>query len=323
MWLKEKSLKLIIRGCVMDYKNYTLPKDVLFKDFAWVAVSQMAIGAKRNTRADLESRLKRLLIPYFGNSIVKDITPLLIEKWQNNLILSKGTDITRRTKQLLKNILNRAIVYGIIKDNPTIPTSKIRETRRELREIYTKEEVKIMLNASDGWLKLFILTMVSLGLRSGEVIGIRFSDIDWKNRRILIQRSIKFGIFSPPKNGIKRYVDIPLPLMAEFEKAYDERLSSQLQVDYVFISSKNNYFSDSSSIIKKHFKPLLKRLGIKYKTLYSLRHLYATLSLQGGQGIGYISNQLGHKDIKVTMEYYIKYLRNHDDLGRADRILSF
>ena len=302
----------------------TISKQILFKEFAPMALKQMSLGAKTATKKDLESRLNRLLIPHFGNQEIKKITPLQVERWQSDLTLTGGSDITRRTKQLLKNILDRAIVYEIIKENPTAPTSKIRDTQTEPREIYSKYEVSRMLKSSDGWLHLFILTMVSLGLRSSEMTGIKFSDIDWKNRKIYIQRNIKWGKFSLPKNGLKRWVDIPQDLLKEFDKAYRERIEKSPKMDYIFITPRGgSYWADASSITKNYFKPLLKRLKIKYKTLYSLRHTYATLSLQGGQKIGYISEQLGHKDIKTTWDYYIKYLHDDNDLNRADNILSF
>jgi len=298
-------------------------KDITFEAFGMMVLPQMTIGIKKSTKQDLESRFNRLLVPHFGSLQLIKITPLMIERWQNDLIFSKGIDITRRTKQLLKNILNRGIVYGLLYENPIHPTTKIREQRAEFREIYTKKEVSLMLCGSDGWLHLLILMIASLGLRSGEAIGAKFSDIDWNTRKIYIQRNVKWGVVSLPKSGVCRWVDIPSHLMNELQKAYQAREAQHSSNDYIFINSRGGRWSDASSIVKRHFKPLLERLGIKYKTLYSLRHTYATLSLQGGQNIGYISEQLGHKDIKVTMDYYIKYLHDDRDLKRADEILSF
>ena len=304
--------------------TYTqIDETTTFREFAYMAVSQMALGAKKSTKQDLTSRLTRLLLPHFGNLEIKNITPLLIERWQSDLSITKGVDMTRRTKQLLKNILDRAIVYQLITENPTSSTSKIKGRRAEPREIYSKHEVSLMLKGSDKWLNLFILTMVSLGLRSGEMINIKFSDIDWINKKIHIQGNIKYGKFSLPKSGLTRWVDIPTHLMAEFEKAYKARIESNPNADYIFITDKGFYWSDSSYITRRHFKPLLKRLKIKYKGLYSLRHTYATLSLQGGQKIAYISKQLGHSDIKTTLDYYIKYLYDEEDLNKANKILAF
>jgi integrase len=299
-------------------------KKIIFLDFAPTALKELTAGVKQTTKQDIESRSRRLLIPFFGKLELNKISPLTIERWQSNLKISKGSDITRRTKQLLKNIFERAIVHNIININPVISTSKIRDDyRMEDREIYTKREVSIMLNNSEGWLKLFLLTFVSLGLRSGEIVSIKFSDIDWTNHRIHIQRNIKFGKFSLPKNNKKRWVDVPKGLMAEFNTAFNHRILKNPKQDYIFISEKNSHWSDSSSIIRRHLKPLLERIGVEYKGLYSLRHTYATLSLQGGQKIGYISKQLGHKNVKTTWDYYIKYLEDSEDKERGDSILSF
>jgi len=73
-----------------------LSKKIKFKEFAPMALKQMSLGVKDSTRKDLESRLQRLLIPHFGNIQIKNITPLQVERWQSNLTLTGGSDITRR-----------------------------------------------------------------------------------------------------------------------------------------------------------------------------------------------------------------------------------
>lgn len=293
-----------------------------FGEFVPVALKHINNSVIEATVKDRDSRIERFLNPFFGNKKLTKIKPIDIENWQNDSRRINGADITKRTKQLLRRILDRAIMHEYIKANPVRPTAQIREPKVEKRELYTKDEISRMIDKKHGWVSLFVYTMVGLGLRSGEGIVIKFSDINWSNRTITIQRNIKWGNFSNTKTGVSRVVDIPLGLYERLKKEY-ERESRNKKIDWVFTTPKGDYYGDASSVIKRHFKPLLERLGIEYKTLYSLRHTYATLSLQGGQTINYVSKQLGHKDVETTMKYYIKYLHDDNDLKKADNILSF
>jgi len=295
------------------YKNHTL------KEFYPVAMRVVNQTVSKYTAKDRTSRIEKHIIPTLGDMKIKDLTPLKIEHWQFTLFSLRGADQTRRCKALLKNILNRAIVHEIISSNPILATATIREPRLDQREVYSKEELQSILNNSDGWLRLFILTMVSLGLRSGEAIAVKFTDINWRARTIKIQRAFRKNRESKTKTGVSREVDIPQGLYDELVKHQNSRPTQE----FLFVTPKGTPYKDSSYIVRRHFKPLLEKLNIKYKSLYSLRHTYATLSLEGGQNINYISNQLGHRDTKTTFEFYIKYLKNDDDIKRADKILSF
>lgn len=295
------------------YDNHTL------KEFYPVAMKVVNQHVAPHTAKDRTGRIERHIIPILGDIKIKDLTALKIEHWQFNLFKLRGADQTRRCKTLLKNILNRAIVHEIIIANPILATATIREPRTDQREVYSMEEIKVIIDGSDGWLKIFILTMVSLGLRSGEAIAVKFSDINWRARTIKIQRAFKQNRESKTKTGVSRDVDIPQDL---YDVLADYQRDRPLQ-EYIFVTPKGTAYKDSSYVVRRHFKPLLEKLDIEYKSLYSLRHTYATISLQGGQNINYISKQLGHKDTRTTQEFYIKYLKNEDDIKRADKILSF
>ncbi|MBU1666928.1 site-specific integrase [bacterium] len=306
----------------MSYKENALySQDITLGEFVPVALKQINRAVKKVTLKDREQKINAYLLPYFGDMPIKRITALRIEDWQYNLFMLRGSDLIRRVKQLLRRVLDRAIVYGIIEHNPVVATDRIRDKKINNREVYTKEEVKLMIGGSDGWLSLFIQSMVSLGLRSGEAIALKFSDIDFNRRTIKIERSIRKGVIGDTKTGETRIIDIPLELHSKFLKLYEKQKNKS---DWIFTHSRTGgHYKDCSYITRRHFKPLLGRLNIEYKTLYSLRHTYATLSLQGGQNINYVSKQLGHKDIKTTLDYYVKYLYDEKNMIKADEILKF
>jgi len=306
----------------MTYQNNILHKqDISLNEFVTLALKQMNRAVKNVTIKDREQKVNAYILPYFGDMPIIKITALHVEEWQYNLFKLRGSDLIRRAKQLLRRILDRAIVYGIIKHNPVIATDIIRDKKIDNREVYTKDEVTLIINNAEPWLSLFVQTMVSLGLRSGEVIALKFNDIDFKQRVIKVERSIRKGIIGSTKTGETRFIDIPLELNNKLLNFYHAQKNKS---EWVFTHSRSGeHYKDCSYITRRHFKPLLEHLGIKYKSLYSLRHTYATLSLQGGQNINYVSKQLGHKDIKTTLDYYVKYLHDDKNIIKADEILAF
>lgn len=318
------------------WNRLLMPKEVRevksLTDFYLTAFGGINRAVREDTAKDRIRRFEKYVLPWLGNTRIDKIKALQVEEWQTNIIRVFGADQARRTKQLLKAVLDRAIVYELIENNIVTATTTIREPRVDDREVYTKNEIKEMLENSTGQLHLFILTMVSLGLRSGENVVIKYSDINFEEGTIKIQRSIKNGKFSPPKTGVSRIIEVPTHLMIKLEKAYQQYKIKEESIcfthlrnedGYIFTTPKNKYYSDCSYVTRRHFKPLLEKIGVKYRTLYSLRHTYATLSIQGGQSVPYVSKQLGHADTRTTLQYYTKYLKDEESIKRADKILSF
>lgn len=295
------------------YENHTL------KEFYELALSQTAYDIRKETLEDKLGRIRNHIIPSLGDIKIKDFNSLQLEQWQRNLHRLRGVDQTRRCRRLLTAIFDRAIVYDIIESNPISVIQRIREPQENQREIYTKYELETIISNAKGQIRLFILIMVSVGARSGEMVALRFSDIDWNERTLRIQRAIRKGEIKSTKTGLKRDIDIPLTLFNEL-KEYKAKHPKQ---EYIIETKQGSYYKESSSFLRRHFKPLLEHLGIRYKSLYSLRHTYATLQLQGGQTINYVAKQLGHTNIQTTQEFYIKYLRSEEDRERTDDIFNF
>ena len=288
-----------------------------FKEYYLEAMEFINIYVKDETKQRRATNLKDAILPYFGDKALDNITPFDIEEWQKNILLERGADYTSRLKSLLKRIFKRAVVKGLIKSNPCDNTECIRKLRRKKRDIYTKEEVQLMLELSDGFLRAFILVYATLGLRTSEMIALKFSDIDFGIGTIHIQRGIRHGRIGTPKSG-DRFVDIPTLTHSTLLE-----LKSINSCDWIFPNKFGNHYHDGSSINAKKFQPFLKKIGIEYKSLYSLRHFKATFALRNGQDLAYLSKQIGHADIKTTLDFYIGYMENKENREKANKIFDF
>lgn len=292
--------------------------DVTFKAFVPYALTYINGFCKKETAADRVGKIEKYLFPTFGAGRIALIKSKDIEKWQLSMVQEHGADLTRRCKQLLKRIFDRAVVEEVVELNPVEGTATIRQPKQQLRKIYSKEEVSVILKNAEGWLKVFILLIATGGVRTGEASVVTRLDVDLKRRTIKIDKSLRRGTINPPK-GDERLIDINEMLY----QAMSEYLSSY-QGEYLFSpSGGESPFYDGANINKKHFQPLLKRVGVEYKSLYSLRHTFATLQLSGGNDLVYISNQLGHKEVNTTSKFYIKYIKNEKNIIKSDEILNF
>ncbi len=291
-----------------------------FASYALHAVEKFSSSVSEDTRKTRLSRLKKYLLPFFKNKLLEDIDPHDIEVWQQELIKKKGEDLTKRCKSLLSRILRFAERDGFIEKNPVPLTMKIysNEKNKKIRELYTKEEITKMLSFSSGWFRVYLLFVISTGVRSGESIAVKWEDVDFDQRTIRIRRNIRKGIVKPTKRGEERIIDMTESLYKAL-LAYKKISFSE----WLFPNAKGNHYYDSADIVSLYFKPLLKNIGIKYKSLYSLRHSYATMLLDGGEKITYVSKQLGHKDINTTVKFYIKFLKDKRAIEIANKILNF
>ncbi len=306
-----------VNGWIEFQKLTTKENKIFFRALVKEALLVIDASVRASTSQDRESKVNQYLLPYFGSMQLEEITAKRIEQWQIEMIRAKGENLTRRCKNLLHRILDRAVVYGYMTANPITVTATIKNREKSKREIYSKEEIALMLRAANGWLKVFILVRVYLGLRSNEMVGLKWEDIDFDKHKVHVRRGIRFGTIAPPKTGA-RTIDLPSAPAIELQK-----LKAQSHSEWVFVSSRNDYWGDCGYINRRHFQPFLESIGVEYKSFYSLRHSYTTYSIIGGQPLPYVSKQLGHRDSRTTLQSYLKY---SDDIGgreKTDEIFKF
>ena len=147
---------------------------------------------------------------------------------------------------------------------------------------------------------------VFTGLRRGELFALRWGDIDWggsvEGGRIWVKRSIYQGAITTPKTEQStRAVDVTQRTLDEL--AVYREMFLPLDQGYVFRTAKGTPL-DPDNWCKRHFLPLLERAGLRKIGLHALRHTYASLLINQGESIKYVSRQLGHASIQITADLY-------------------
>ena len=313
----ENLEKYRVNGWIEFQRLTEKREEITFEDFCESALEIINAGVSKAEVDDRKRHLQNYIFPTFGKMSLEEITSKQVEVWQSKLLNQKGADYTRRVKYLFKRLLSRAVVHGHITSNPVLGTEEVKGDSKKIREIYSLEEISKMIKNADGWLKVFIMVRVYLGVRSHESIALKWSDFDWERKTVKICRGIRFGRFTGAK-GKERIVDVPPTLLEHLLE-----LKKESKSEWVFVSSTGEHWGDCSSINRRHFKPLLKKIGVKYKSFYSLRHSYATLSLVGGQPLPYVSKQLGHEKVSTTTNFYIKYVAGVGEAQKTEEIFKF
>jgi integrase len=268
---------------------------------------------KQSTQSDYRISYEKHIKPYLGKKRLDAIKPSDIALWQNRVLESVSPRRLKAIRAVLSTIIQDAMRDELIIRNP-LPLVKLPRANKVEIEPFSISEIFAILDNADGQYRNFYALGFFSGLRSGEMIGLKWEDIDFFRREISIKRAIKMGVVSTPKT-LKSVRDIDMidSLLPYLENQY--KITGKYK-SYVFLNEHQENFYDIKRIRDTHWKRVLKECGFKYRPIYHTRHTFATVMLENGEDILWISNMLGHTDSTMTLSRYAKYIKR-DERKRA------
>ncbi len=150
------------------------------------------------------------------------------------------------------------------------------------------------------------------GLRPEETIALRWSDVDWNHRTVLVQRAITAGEEKPLKTYQTRNVDLLPGAMSALKVMKAHTFMKDPEAIIFMNPNTGRPWHDERSQRDHYWTPALRRLGIRHRRAYQTRHTYATIALMGGVNPAYISRQMGHRSAKMLFEIYAKWIDGAD-----------
>lgn len=279
-----------------------------FKEFAMQALEATAHNRTEHTQKEYLGTVNNYLIPEFGNYPLDKIKAIDVERFQSKL--SKKSKYTaKRARKTLSYILNQAFINDLVSQNAVKKVTPIRIEKRIRHQAYSLQDVQKVLNdPSPEWINYFLAVGFLTGMRTGEIMALKWDDIDFESETILVRRSINHGtVRENTKTHAHRRIDM-LPLLKEKLLEYKE-ISF---FEWLFVSKDAKPFYESKNIVKYHVLPLFERLNIEFQSLYSTRHSFASILLNDGMDVAYIQRNLGHANAHTTLSYYTQYLENKD-----------
>ena len=200
--------------------------------------------------------------------------------------------------ELLKFAYEYELIYEILYFKPKFSAAELKGSK-ELKA-FDFEQAQMLIKSAQGEIKSYLIIAFFTGMRVGELLGLKFSDLDFEREIIKVQRTrLKNGETNAPKTqNSRREV-----LMLEPVKNELLRLNSRAENKGDFI------FAKSRTLYTKAFKSLLERLNLPLDwTLYETRHSFASIMLQKGEEMAWISKMMGHKDLSITLQAYTAFL---------------
>ncbi len=244
-----------------------------------------------------------------------------IQKFYNNLAEESPLSGKPLAAKTIKNIhmnilgsLGQAVKMDLIKKNPAEHV-ELPKTQKYQAEVYTQEEVQVLLSSViDTDMEVAIALLVGLGLRRGEVLALRWQDVDLDRGKVCIKRNmVKVGkeiIFKNPKTETSnREIELPSSLQRLLQAERKRYIANKLRLGTSFEDNDLVVCWDNGECIKpdtlsQKFRRLTKDIGLKDIRLHDLRHTNATLMLEYGVNIKVAQQRLGHASISTTMDIY-------------------
>ncbi|UOS13681.1 site-specific integrase [Helicobacter pylori] len=234
---------------------------------------------------------------------VPKITKESVTNYYNNAFKKYKKNTLMSLNALLKSFLEFCERERFLEKNPYFAITLKNAQEGEKIDPFTLEEVKTLIKSAPSLrLKAFLVVAFFTGLRTGEQLALLWSDIDFKNKKINIDKSLNLsGVITTPKNKPSiRQVDLLEPV----EKILKElKASEPANKKMIFLSVPKR-----TQEFQKAFKALLKALNLREKKLYITRHTFASLMISQGEEPLWVSKNMGHKDLNTTYSTYTRYI---------------
>jgi len=267
-------------------------------------VYQRDVKQKRSWGKD-EAHMKRFN-SIFGERKLSDINVKDIDDYKLNRLKEVKPATVNRELSVLRHLLFLAKKWKkFFSDNPVSESGLL--TEHNLKErILKPEEEERLLSCSANHLKPILITALNTGMRKGEVLSLKWADIDLEQNLILVRHTVS-------KSKKPRLI----PISSALRRLLVEQKLKTSWNDYVFLNPEGNPYLRPDAL-KRCFEGACRRANIVGLRFHDLRHTAATRMIERGANIVAVSKILGHADIKTTM----RYAHPEDSLKEAVEKLS-
>lgn len=255
-----------------------------------------------STRADYRSALNAYLLPAFGELRIEAVTPARIERFRNERVRSGR--LSRRNANRLLAVMHAVFVHACsyhgLQANPAARVKKLREAYEVARyEFFTPEQVHQLAKAAASEQDAAIfLTAAFTGLRRGELVALRWRDVDFENQSIRVYESFTREL---GRTKSRRSRTVPMVEdVAHVLRKLSGRRRYTARDDFVF-PGEGGGISDPSAL-RRRYVAAAKAAGLPPLRFHDLRHTFGSLAINYAS-IVQVQNWMGHADIKTTMRY--------------------
>jgi integrase len=258
----------------------------------------------RKTQVTYEGYFNKWILPRWGSYRVTDVKAVAVEQWLRSLPYANGSKA--KARNIMSAVFNHAVRWEWLDTNP-IRMVRQSAKRTRIPIVLSIGQVAALLGILKEPTRTMVFVAVFTGLRVGELLGLKWSDIDLQKMVIHVVRSIVMQHVGDCKTEASRK---PVPLDLRLAKVLgDWRLQSPYPTDedWVFASPHSSgklpYWP--GSLYKAHLEPAAKEVGIVgHFGWHTFRHTYATLLKGNGEDVKVVQELMRHANISVTLNIY-------------------
>ena len=282
----------------------------------WLTVADLNL--KVSTVRFYRDHLENHVFPVMGSRPIdsvtrKDCRELVTTVRKKGLKISTVRGIVRT----LSTVLSQAVEDELLAANPALRMRKYLqrgdEPEAEVDPFPQEEAQHIVAVAREHFPEwhAWLLCALRTGLRPGELLALKWGDIDWRGCYVHVQRNLVRGRLTTPKNHQCRKVDLSRQLRAVLRLWRRQESVKCLELgvprpEWIFASGLGTPLDESN--VRKMFNRILDRAELHRRGPHQMRHTFASMLLQTGAPITYVSRQLGHRDSSVTLRVYAHWL---------------
>lgn len=291
-------------------------KRMLMKDYLpqWlevVAKPQIFSG----TYVQYKSTLNKHLLPAFGSIMVHKLTVQQVQSFYAQKLeegLAPGTVIFMHG--VLHMVLVNAVSWGLISHNVTDKAKMPKRVRRDYRTLNLEEAKVLVTFARASRLEALLLMALTTAMRRGELLGLRWSDIDFENKTLQLRRALRrvrhvgFVVKEPKTKAGRRRImlaDFAIEALKRHKRLQEERREKSTDwsdLNLVFPNTRGGYWDPDHMV--DVFKKMLTSAQLPQIRFHDLRHSAATLLLAMGVHPKLVQDLLGHSTVGITMDTY-------------------
>ncbi len=344
----KKDAEIELAKFVADVQNgmFIEGKSLKFSEFTEIwkrdyGSKELAPSTYKRYCRMLETRL----LPYFGHFYINKIKPTDIMQFYDllsrdtQLVRKKGNNGSKTLKplsgktilehhRLLRAMLHKAIYWQLIVSNPAERVQPPK-AKKPKRRYYDDEQCKILLenltelNEDQIKYKVAIILTVFTGVRLGELMGLEWNDVNFRDGIVSINRSSQYladkGVFTktPKTESSIREVAIPdfvISLLVEYKLWYEKQKSlyGELWTDSNRLFVQTDGKPMHPSTISKWFVRYVAQIGLPVINFHGLRHTNATLLISQNIDVAVVAARLGHAQITTTFNFYVHPIISHN-----------
>lgn len=316
---KEAQADVAKKITELNEGTFVEPSKITLKDYLvqWLEIKKMCV--EKSTFSSYSSNITYHIIPSIGMIALHKLNVIHIQKcYKSALDNGVSNNSILLLHRILKTALNLAVKQNIISRNPA-DFVEIPKKEKTSIQTWTEEEVKrFLLHSQESRYHIAYLIAITTGMRLGEVLGLRWQDVDFRNHTVTINQTVGGDdkVKNTAKtNASKRTIPVPVETIEAIKKHRIQINKEKLRMGSAYQDLDLINCNESGGVLKRDpfrrkFYKEINNAKVKKIKIHDLRHTHATILLKQGVNPKIISERLGHTDISLTLRVYSHVLPN-------------